>query len=105
MPFNRPIPESKERGKSGGGFKAYVEAEKLLQIAFVLPSAVVIGWGAGAWADHLLHQKWMVIAGIVLGSISGIYFVVQTAIAAERASSPGSATQDGTGKGSTDDPS
>jgi len=76
-----------------------------MQIAFVLPSAVVIGWAAGAWADYLLHQKWIVIVGIVLGCISGLVFVVQTAIAAEKKSPPENTTGDGTGKGSTDDPS
>jgi len=35
-------------------------------------------------ADHLLHQKWIVIVGIILGSISGLVFVVQTAVAAEK---------------------
>jgi F0F1-type ATP synthase assembly protein I len=105
MPFNRPIPESKLPAKASGGLSAYVEAEKLMQIAFVLPSAVVVGWGAGALADYLLHTKWIVIAGIVLGIVSGLYYVVQTAIAAEKASSPGNGTRKGTGKGSSDDPS
>jgi hypothetical protein len=61
MPFHRAIPESKPPAKATSGLGAYVEAEKLLQIAFVLPSAVVIGWLGGALADHLLHQKWIVI--------------------------------------------
>ena len=105
MPFHRAIPDSKQPDKSRSGFGAYVEAEKLLQIAFVLPSAVVIGWLGGALADHLLHQKWIVIVGIVLGSISGLVFVVQTAVAAEKNSRKEDTTQNGTGKGSSDDPS
>jgi len=72
MPFHRAIPDSKQPDKSRSGFGAYVEAEKLMQIAFVLPSAVFIGWLGGALADHLLHQKWIVIVGIILGSISGL---------------------------------
>jgi F0F1-type ATP synthase assembly protein I len=105
MPFHRAIPESKQPEKGSGGLRSYVEAEKLMQIAFVLPSAVVIGWLAGALADHLLHQKWIVIVGIVLGSISGLVFVVQTAVAAEKNSRKMDTTQNGTGKGSSDDPS
>jgi F0F1-type ATP synthase assembly protein I len=105
MPFHRAIPESKPPAKATSGLGAYVEAEKLMQIAFVLPSAVVIGWLAGALADHLLHQKWIVIVGIVLGSISGLVFVVQTAVAAEKNSRKMDTTQNGTGKGSSDDPS
>ena len=105
MPFHRAIPDSKQPDKSRSGFGAYVEAEKLMQIAFVLPSAVFIGWLGGALADHLLHQKWIVIVGIILGSISGLVFVVQTAVAAEKNSRKEDTNQNGTGKGSSDDPS
>jgi uncharacterized membrane protein len=96
MPFNRPIPESKRPAKLTNGFTALVEAEKLLQIAFVLPSAVVIGWLAGAGVGYLLHQKWIEIAGV--------FYVVQTAIAAEKASRSGYTSRNGSGKGSTKNP-
>jgi uncharacterized membrane protein YfcA len=105
MPFNRPIPESKRKPKTSNGFTSLVEAEKLLQIAFVLPSAVVIGWVAGAWVGSLLHQKWIVIAGVVFGGISGLFYVIQTAVAAEKASLPGRAPRNGKGKGSGENPS
>ena len=105
MPFHRAIPDSKQPAKPPSGLGAYVEAEKLMQIAFVLPSAVVVGWLGGALADHLLHQKWIVIVGIILGSISGLVFVVQTAVAAEKNSRNDDAAQNGPGKGSGDDPS
>ncbi len=98
MPFHRPIPESKQPAKATRGFGALVEAEKLMQIAFVLPSAVVIGWLAGAGADHLLHQKWIVIVGIVFGGISGLFYVVQTAVAAEKNSLKEDAAQNGNGQ-------
>jgi uncharacterized membrane protein (DUF441 family) len=104
MPFNPPIPESKQPPKSTNGFTALVEAEKLLQIAFVLPSAVVIGWLAGAGVGYLLHQKWIEIAGVVFGSVSGVFYVVQTAIAAEKASRSGYTSRNGSGKGSTKNP-
>jgi len=42
MPFNRPIPDSKSRPKIAGGIGAIAEAEKLMQIALLLPSAAVI---------------------------------------------------------------
>jgi F0F1-type ATP synthase assembly protein I len=105
MPFNRPIPESKRPQKASNGFTSLVEAEKLLQVAFVLPSAVVIGWLAGAWADSMLHQKWIVIAGVVFGGISGLFYVIQTAIAAEKSTRSGDADQNGSGKGNTKNPS
>ena len=54
MPFNHPIPEHKPRTKLSTGIGALVEAEKLMQIAILLPSAAFIGWLAGAWADSRL---------------------------------------------------
>lgn len=105
MPFNRPIQESQQPAKAAGGLKMYVEAEKLMQIALVLPATVAIGYGAGWLADQLLHQKWIEIVGLVLGCVSGLYYVVQTAIAAEKNSPKVDSNQNGTGKGSADDPS
>jgi F0F1-type ATP synthase assembly protein I len=103
MPFHRAIPESKPPEKVKSGLRSYVEAEKLMQIAFVLPAAVVIGLALGMWADHLLHQRWIVIAGIVFGCVSGLYFVVQTAMAAEKSSRKEDGPQNGSGTGSGDD--
>lgn len=81
MPFNRPIPESKRPPKAFYGFAALVEAEKLIQIAFVLPVAVLIGWLGGAWLDSCLHQSWIGLVGFILGSIAGISSAVRMAIA------------------------
>ena len=104
MPFNRPIPDDQPRRKPSAGFNAWIEAEKLMQIAFVLPAAVAIGYGAGWWMDHLLHTKWIVIVGIVLGCISGLYYAVQTALASGRDSANGAGTENGNGKGSPGKP-
>lgn len=84
MPFHNPIPERKPRGTASTGFQSLVQAEKLMQIAFVLPSAMVIGWLAGAWADSKLHQSWLTIVGIIFGCISGLVYVIRLAMAAEK---------------------
>lgn len=89
MAFNRPIPDSKPHAKLSSGVGAIVEAEKLLQIALLLPSAAVIGWLIGAFLDHKLHQSWISIAGIVFGCISGLVYVIRMVIAAERDSRTG----------------
>jgi uncharacterized membrane protein YfcA len=89
MAFNRPIPESmRPAKKQPSGLSLYVQAEKMLQIAFVLPCALVIGWVLGAWADKWLHQSWITIAGVVLGCVSGLVFVIRMAFAAERGTKP-----------------
>ena len=54
MPYNSPMPEREPRKKVPGAMQNLVQAEKLLQVAFVLPSATVVGWLAGAWADQSL---------------------------------------------------
>jgi len=100
MPFHRPIPESKPSEISSSGIKAWVEAEKLMQIAILLPAAAFIGWLAGAWADSRLHQTWISIAGIVFGAISGLVYVIRMALAAEKGSRSGSNSGNGTGNGS-----
>jgi hypothetical protein len=87
MAFNRPIPGRKEPRKSASGIETLVQAEKLMQIAILLPSAAFIGWLAGAWLDGKLHQEWIGIAGIVFGGISGLVYVVRLVLA----------TGDGTG--------
>jgi uncharacterized membrane protein YfcA len=84
MPFHRPLPDSHSRSKMSSGVSAIVEAEKLLQIALMLPCAAVVGWLIGAWADKHFHQQWIAIAGVVFGAISGLYFVIRMALNAER---------------------
>jgi ATP synthase protein I len=77
MAFNNPIPDSKPPRKSSSGVDTLVQAEKLMQIAILLPSAAFIGWLAGAWLDSRLHQSWMGLAGIVFGGISGLVYVIR----------------------------
>jgi ATP synthase protein I len=102
MPFNRPIPDRKaDSGDSGsggsGGIQTLIQAEKLTQIAVLLPSAALVGWLAGAWLDSKLHQSWIGLAGIVFGGISGLIYVVRLVIASGDGSGKGG---DGSGKGS-----
>ncbi len=62
----------KQPGKAGSGsMQALVKAEKLTQIAFVLPISALVGWLIGAGLDRLLHQHWIYIAGLILGVIAG----------------------------------
>ncbi|HTV03979.1 MAG TPA: AtpZ/AtpI family protein [Acidobacteriaceae bacterium] len=56
-----------------------LKAERLTQIAFVLPCAVLIGWGLGALLDKWLHQQWIYIAGVILGAIAGMVEAIRQA--------------------------
>jgi len=102
MPFNRPIPESKPRSAVHSGIGALVQAEKVVQIALVLPSAVGIGWLLGGWADSRLHQSWIAIAGIVFGAVSGLVYVVRMAFALEKSPDPQIKSGNGAGTGTPD---
>ena len=103
MPYTRPIPDRESRGKPSGLFGAWVEAEKLMQIALVLPSAAFIGWLAGVWLDSRFHQTWIGLAGIVFGGVSGLIYVVRLALAANRHEETGEDHAGETGKGSAED--
>ena len=112
VPYHNPIPEQKQRdqaegnpvpGKSKDGFAgggmmtAWIQAEKMMQIALVLPCAAFLGWLAGSWADRRLHQSWMTVVGILFGSASGLIYAIRMAIAAERSSDLDQPSQDRTG--------
>jgi hypothetical protein len=98
VPWNNPTPERKQRGSSGGGMgslmSSWIQAEKLTQIALMLPAAGFIGWLAGYGLDRWLHQTWIGIAGAVFGIIAGLVGAVRMAIAA----SSGSAADSGIAK-------
>jgi ATP synthase protein I len=106
MPFSNPIPDSKPRSKVTAGVDALVHAEKLMQIAILLPSAAFIGWLAGAWADSRLHTKWIGLAGIVFGGISGLVYVIRLVMHTVRDSkyepADDAKSGGGTGKGNSE---
>lgn len=99
MPFNRLIPDSKPRPKISSGLASLVEAEKMMQIAILLPSSAFVGWLIGAWLDKTLHQSWISLAGILFGGISGLVYVVRLVISVK--SNPKASSGDGPGDSAT----
>jgi len=78
MPFHRPLPDSSKPQKiSSSGIKSLVEAEKLIQIAVLLPASALVGWLAGAWLGRKLNVSWLPLAGILLGGVLGLIYVVR----------------------------
>jgi F0F1-type ATP synthase assembly protein I len=57
-----------------------VQAEKVVQIALVLPSAVLIGWLGGAWLAGRLHHPWITLVGFTLGSVAGMVSAIRMAM-------------------------
>ncbi len=102
VPYHNPIPEKKSQpgspgssGSSGmsGMFGAWVQAEKMMQIVLLLPSAAFIGWLAGYGLDRWLHQSWIARAGLMFGIVAGLVGAIRMAIAYGAAS--GAGDQDG----------
>lgn len=81
MPFTPPNPDHKPR-RDDGGLQTLIQAEKLMQIAIMLPAAVFIGWLGGAMLDKLLHQGWISILGLFIGFAAGMLSVVRLIFAA-----------------------
>jgi ATP synthase protein I len=104
MPFHRPLPNSDARSKGSSGIDAIVKAETGIQIALILPSSVVICWLIGAWADKHYHQSWIAIVGVIFGAVSGLVYIIQYVIRADRQDRNETAAQKGTGKGSSGSP-
>jgi hypothetical protein len=98
MAHKRQGSDSEDRARLGSGFSSLVEAEKLMQVAFVLPTALVICWFLGWWLAGKTHLKWLEIAGIVFGCIVGLFYVIQMAVAVEKKTSMEDESQNDNGK-------
>lgn len=79
MPDSSPNPGDKPQP---GGMKSIVQAERLTQIALVLPVSVVVGWFLGSLLDRWLHQTWIYIVGIIVGIVAGMIEAVRMALGA-----------------------
>ncbi|HEY2859267.1 MAG TPA: AtpZ/AtpI family protein [Terracidiphilus sp.] len=87
MPYNKPIPDDGKPKRDSGGLATLVQAEKMMQIAILLPCAAIVGWLLGAWLDKTFHQSWIGIAGIVFGGISGLVYVIRLVISTDTSKS------------------
>lgn len=80
MPFNPPIPDRNRDGRPSGLFSALVQAEKMIQIAFILPCSAFIGWLGGDWLGERLHHPWLAALGVAFGGAAGLVYVVRLAM-------------------------
>lgn len=75
--------DPKPQKNSGGSLQSIAKAERLTQIALIMPCAVFIGWAAGAALDHWLHQHWIYIVGLIFGAVAGLIEAVRQALSAK----------------------
>jgi membrane protein DedA with SNARE-associated domain len=85
-----------------GMLGAWVQAEKMIQIALILPCAGFIGWLLGAWLDHVLHQGWISMAGIVFGILAGLVGAVKLTMVYARGPNAAGSDEDEPKKGKSD---
>ena len=50
------------------------------QIAFIIPTAVVVGLLLGKLLDYWLHTHWLFLVGIIIGAVAGLTDVIRTVI-------------------------
>jgi ATP synthase protein I len=70
MPDEVPNPNSQPPRRSRA-VDGVIRAEKMMQIAFILPAAVLVGWLGGVALDKGLHTHWIYLLGIILGCVAG----------------------------------
>jgi ATP synthase protein I len=71
MPSDQPNPPPTKSSSKDGALQSLVRIESLIQLALLLPAAVVIGWALGLALDHWLHQHWINILGLIAGAVAG----------------------------------
>lgn len=84
MAFNNPPPKKHGAKSDDGGMATLLKAEKLTQIAFILPVAVFIGWALGAALDKWLHQSWIYLVGIIFGAVAGFVQIFRLVASTEK---------------------
>ncbi len=72
MPSDQPDPSPPAKSPSKDSpLQSLVRVESLIQLALLLPAAVVIGWAIGLALDRWLHQHWINILGLIAGAVAG----------------------------------
>lgn len=68
---NQPPPSDKS---------ALAQIARYSEIGFIIPAAVLLGWGIGRLLDYWLHTHWIYIVGLVFGAIVGFVQMIRMAM-------------------------
>jgi len=58
----------------------WLQIGRYSQLAFVLPTATVVGWVLGALLDKWFHTTFLYLVGLLLGIAAGFVELVRTAM-------------------------
>lgn len=61
-----------------------VTLSRYSEIGFIIPAAVVLGFGLGKLLDYWLHTTWIYIPGLIFGAVAGFADMIRRAWAASR---------------------
>jgi len=56
----------------------WVQFGRYSQLAFMLPAGTVAGYLIGALLDRWLHQSWISVVGLLLGTAGGLIELIRT---------------------------
>lgn len=84
MPQPSTKPDSTKPQRPSTVVDSVIRAERMMQIAFILPAAVFIGWIAGVGLDRWLHQDWIYLAGIIVGCVAGFIQIFRLVLGPEK---------------------
>jgi len=56
----------------------WVQVGRYSQLAFMLPAGTVAGYLIGALLDRWLHQSWISVVGLLLGTVGGLAELIRT---------------------------
>jgi len=56
----------------------WVQFGRYSQLAFMLPAGTVAGYLIGALLDRWLHQSWISVVGLLLGTVGGLVELIRT---------------------------
>ena len=61
-----------------------VMAARYSEIGFIIPAAVLLGFGLGKLLDYWLHTTWLYIAGLIFGAAVGFFQMIRMAVRSTR---------------------
>jgi len=56
-----------------------VQVARYSELGFIIPAAVLVGFGFGKLLDYWLHTTWIYIPGLLLGAVAGFTDVIRRA--------------------------
>ncbi len=63
----------------------WVQVARYSEIGFIIPAAILLGFGIGKILDYYLHTKWIYIVGLLFGAVVGFAQMIRLAMSSSDA--------------------